>query len=41
MAMRLLPFRIPAPEELGLPESVKELCHLQRGLVLVTGATGK
>ena len=40
VAMRLLPFRIPAPEELGLPESVKELCHLQRGLVLVTGATG-
>lgn len=40
VAMRLLPFRIPAPEELGLPESVKELCHLKRGLVLVTGATG-
>ena len=40
VAMRLLPFRIPTPEELGLPESVKELCHLKRGLVLVTGATG-
>lgn len=40
VAMRLLPFRIPSPEELGLPESVKELCHLKRGLVLVTGATG-
>ena len=40
VAMRLLPFCIPAPEELGLPESVKELCHLKRGLVLVTGATG-
>ena len=40
LAMRLLPMRIPAPEELGLPESVKEFCHLKRGLVLVTGATG-
>ncbi len=40
MVMRLLPFRIPKPEELGLPASVKELCHLKRGLVLVTGATG-
>lgn len=40
VAMRLLPFRIPEPKELGLPESVQEFCHLQRGLVLVTGATG-
>lgn len=40
MVMRLLPFTIPTPEELGLPECVKEFCHLQRGLVLVTGATG-
>ncbi|MBE5955541.1 MAG: type IV pilus twitching motility protein PilT [Lachnospiraceae bacterium] len=40
MVMRILPIAIPAPEELGLPESVKEFCHLKRGLVLVTGATG-
>ena len=40
MVMRLLPFKIPAPEDLGLPQAVKELCHLKRGLVLVTGATG-
>ena len=40
VAMRLLPFRIPEPHELGLPEAVQEFCHLQRGLVLVTGATG-
>ena len=40
VAMRLLPFSIPKPEELGLPESVKEFCNLKRGLVLVTGATG-
>ena len=40
VAMRLLPFVIPQPEELGLPDAVKEFCHLKRGLVLVTGATG-
>lgn len=40
VAMRLLPFCIPTPKELGLPEAVQEFCHLQRGLVLVTGATG-
>ena len=40
MVMRLLPFKIPAPRELGLPASVQELCQRKRGLVLVTGATG-
>ncbi len=40
MVMRLLPHKIPTPQELGLPTSVVELCNLKRGLVLVTGATG-
>lgn len=40
MVMRLLPQHVPTPEELGLPASVKGLCNLKRGLVLVTGATG-
>ncbi len=40
MVMRLLPFKIPAPRELGLPMSVQELITRKRGLVLVTGATG-
>jgi len=40
MVMRILPHEIPEPEELGLPASVRELCKLKRGLVLVTGATG-
>ena len=40
MVMRLLPFKIPAPRELGLPAAVQELCTRKRGLVLVTGATG-
>lgn len=40
MVMRILPHDIPEPEALGLPASVRELCKLKRGLVLVTGATG-
>lgn len=40
MVMRLLPYKIPAPRELGLPAAVQELCQRKRGLILVTGATG-
>jgi twitching motility protein PilT len=38
--MRLIPFEIRAPEQLGIPESVVEFANLRRGLVLVTGITG-
>ena len=31
---------MPALETLGLPPIVKDLCHLEQGLVLVTGITG-
>jgi len=37
---RLIPFRIPAFEELHLPDLFKELSFLNRGLILVTGPTG-
>jgi twitching motility protein PilT len=37
---RAIPFEIRSPEELGLPKQVLELCHLTKGLVLVTGPTG-
>ncbi len=37
---RLIPSEIIGMEQLGLPEAVKKLCHLQKGLVLVTGPTG-
>jgi twitching motility protein PilT len=37
---RLIPYKILKPQELGLPASVLDLCHLNRGLVLVTGPTG-
>jgi twitching motility protein PilT len=40
-AMRALPFNIMTFEECGLPRKVlEEFCNRQKGLVLVTGATG-
>jgi len=40
-AIRLIPFEIMSIEECGLPaEVVRTFCAAQRGLVLVTGATG-
>src|SRR5436309_1169251 len=37
---RLIPTRILGFKELGLPDSIKKLCFLTKGLVLVTGPTG-
>jgi len=37
---RQIPTKILSFEELKLPEVLKRLCHLQEGLVLVTGPTG-
>lgn len=37
---RIVPFRVPGMDTLGLPEDVKRLCSLPRGLILVTGPTG-
>ncbi len=38
--LRSIPYAIPTPEELGLPEVLKDIIKARRGLVLVTGATG-
>lgn len=38
--LRLIPSRLPSIAELGLPEIVKSLCEMGKGLVLVTGPTG-
>ena len=38
--LRLIPNRIPTAEQLGLPESIRKLTELAKGLVLVTGPTG-
>lgn len=37
---RIIPERILTVDELGLPDAVRKLADLQRGLVLVTGPTG-
>ena len=38
--IRVIPFGLPDPEELHIPEDVLRLSRLQRGLVLVTGPAG-
>ncbi len=40
MTFRLVPYRIPTIEELGLPPVLKNLCQHRQGLILVTGPTG-
>lgn len=40
VVMRLLPTKMPEPEQLGLPEAVQNFVNLKRGIVLVTGETG-
>ena len=40
MALRKLPTQIPMPADLMLPMPVRRFCHLERGLVLVTGPAG-
>ena len=39
-ALRMLPFKIPSPQDLGLPPAVINMTNKKRGLVLVTGPTG-
>jgi len=40
IACRAIPYGVPSIDELGLPEAVRELAMAERGIVLVTGATG-
>lgn len=40
LALRLVDTVVPAPEKLGVPESVINLYERKRGLILVTGPTG-
>ncbi len=39
-AFRLVPFKIPTLEELGMPPVLKQLALKKRGLILITGQTG-
>lgn len=38
--IRMVPYLVPTVEELNLPEILKDLSLKERGLILVTGATG-
>jgi twitching motility protein PilT len=38
--LRVVPSKIPTPEEIGLSDSITKFARLPRGLVLVTGPTG-
>ena len=40
MVLRLIPLKILTIEELGLPKVFRDICHSQKGLILVTGPTG-
>jgi twitching motility protein PilT len=40
IVLRIIPFGIPKFEDLGLPPIIKKISETERGLVLVTGATG-
>lgn len=40
VALRMIPREIPSPDELGLPEIVRQLALQHQGLILFTGPTG-
>ncbi len=39
-ALRMIPMKIASLDELHIPPVIKELCEIQRGLLLITGASG-
>ncbi len=40
LAMRSVPLEVPTIEQLKLPETLRDLANIKRGLILVTGPTG-
>jgi twitching motility protein PilT len=40
IAFRIIPFKIPTAEELGLPDIIKRLVEKPRGLIIISGPTG-
>ncbi|MDD4151366.1 MAG: type IV pilus twitching motility protein PilT [Candidatus Gracilibacteria bacterium] len=40
IALRIIPTEIPSLEDLGLGDTIKEMCNKNKGLILVTGPTG-
>ncbi len=40
VVMRVIPFTVPSIDSLGLPDSLRHVAEAERGLILVTGASG-
>ncbi len=40
LALRVIQSTVPKPDEINLPSMIKNFVHFERGLVLLTGATG-
>ncbi len=40
MVVRIVPYRVPQLSDLALPDIVQEIADIERGLILLTGATG-
>ncbi|EOU1464388.1 TPA: type IV pilus twitching motility protein PilT [Clostridium perfringens] len=40
LAIRVISLDMPTLDSLGYPETLKDICNLKRGLVLITGPTG-
>ncbi|MDM0466167.1 type IV pilus twitching motility protein PilT [Clostridium perfringens] len=40
LAIRVISLNMPTLDSLGYPDTLKDICNLKRGLVLVTGPTG-
>lgn len=40
IVLRLLPARIPLPQDIGMPESLQNLIMQEQGLILIAGRTG-
>lgn len=40
LSLRVIPYRIPTFQELGLPPILEQFCHVRQGLILITGPTG-
>lgn len=40
ISIRIIPFTIAAPEELGIPLAVREMMQKKKGLLLITGSAG-
>ncbi len=40
IVMRAIPIEIPSIDDLGLPDKIKDIANLERGMILVTGVTG-